>query len=124
MTELSDRADALLAERQRPEVKPDGPTIDDLFHDLISALHALYRTPPDRRSMGRRTSTYTPSEASRARIASADRNPTGSLRAQLAEEIHLPPDDPAEQAAARRLVLRMAPDHAGELLDVLGLADA
>jgi len=74
--------------------------------------------------MARRTAAWTPAEAIQRRIDSAARIPTGSLRAQLAGEIHLPPDDPAEQAAARRLVLRMAPDHAGELLDILGLADA
>lgn len=72
--------------------------------------------------MARRTAAWTPAEAIQRRIDAAARTPTGSLRAQLAEEIHLPPEDPAEQAAARRLVLRLDPDHADELLDALGLA--
>jgi hypothetical protein len=45
--ELADRADSLTAERQRPEVKPDGRTLDDLFRDLIAAVHKVFSTDPD-----------------------------------------------------------------------------
>ena len=45
--ELAARADALLAERQRPEVKPDGRDLDDLWRDLIAAVHSLFTAPPD-----------------------------------------------------------------------------
>jgi hypothetical protein len=48
--ELADRADSLTAERQRPEVKPDGLTVEDLLGDLVAALHRLYTTDPDERT--------------------------------------------------------------------------
>ncbi len=45
--ELRERAEALTAERQRPEVKPRGLTVEDLLGDLVAVLASLYTTPPD-----------------------------------------------------------------------------
>lgn len=47
--ELDARCRALLAERQRPEVRrpPANP-----LRELIAALHRLYTTPPDPRDQG------------------------------------------------------------------------
>lgn len=45
--ELDARVRLLNAERARPDRRE--PTVDELMQRLIGTLHALYRTPPDRK---------------------------------------------------------------------------
>lgn len=45
--EMTSRVRSLHAERSRPDAKPR--TTEDLIGDLVAALAALYKTPPDRR---------------------------------------------------------------------------
>jgi len=46
--ELAARVRALEAERARPD-PPAGPTVEELMQRLIGTLHALWKTPPDRK---------------------------------------------------------------------------
>lgn len=46
--ELDARVRALEAERARPDTGEE-PTVEELMQRLIGTLHALYKTPPDRK---------------------------------------------------------------------------
>lgn len=48
MDELAARVRALEAERARPD-PPGDPTVEELMRRLIGTLHALWKTPPDRK---------------------------------------------------------------------------
>jgi hypothetical protein len=48
MDELAARVRALEAERALPD-PGEGPTVEELLTRLIGTLHALWKTPPDRR---------------------------------------------------------------------------